>query len=78
MPVYNVEKYIAKSVQSVLNQTHLDFELLIVIDSTLDKSKAIAETFQDERIKIFEKENGGLSDSRNYGLESKWRVCLFY
>lgn len=69
MPVYNVEKYIAKSIQSVLNQTYLDFELLIVIDGSLDKSKTIAETFQDERIKIFEKPNGGLSDARNYGLE---------
>jgi glycosyltransferase involved in cell wall biosynthesis len=69
MPVYNVEKYIAKSIQSVLNQTYQDFELLIIIDGSLDNSKQIAETFNDERITIYEKSNGGLSDARNYGLK---------
>jgi glycosyltransferase involved in cell wall biosynthesis len=69
MPVYNVEKYITKSIQSVLNQTYKDFELLVIIDGSPDNSKEIAETFNDTRITIFEKQNGGLSDARNYGLE---------
>ncbi|MFC4739516.1 glycosyltransferase family 2 protein [Flavobacterium ponti] len=69
MPVYNVEKYIAKSIQSVLNQTYQDFELLVIIDGSPDNSKQIAETFNDERITIYEKSNGGLSDARNYGLK---------
>lgn len=69
MPVYNVEKYIAKSIQSVLNQTYQDFELLVIIDGSPDNSKQIAEAFIDERITIYEKSNGGLSDARNYGLE---------
>lgn len=69
LPCYNVEKYIAKSIQSVLNQTYTDFELLVVIDGSPDNSKAIAEDFNDERITIYEKPNGGLSDARNYGLE---------
>ena len=69
LPCYNVEKYIAKSIQSVLDQTYADFELLVVIDGSPDNSKAIAETFQDSRIHIYEKTNGGLSDARNYGLE---------
>lgn len=69
MPVYNVEKYIGKSIQSVLNQTYHDFELLVIIDGSPDNSKQIAETFNDERIIIYEKPNGGLSDARNYGLE---------
>jgi glycosyltransferase involved in cell wall biosynthesis len=69
MPVYNVEKYIAKSIQSVLNQKYQDFELLVIIDGSPDNSKQIAETFNDERIIIYEKPNGGLSDARNYGLE---------
>lgn len=69
LPCYNVEKYISKSIQSVLNQTFTDFELLVVIDGSPDNSKAIAETFSDERITIYEKPNGGLSDARNYGLE---------
>jgi len=69
LPCYNVEKYIAKSIQSVLNQTYTDFELLVVIDGSPDNSKAIAESFHDNRITIYEKPNGGLSDARNYGLE---------
>lgn len=69
LPCYNVEKYIARSIQSILDQTYSDFELLVVIDGSPDNSKQIAETFTDSRIKIFEKENGGLSDARNYGLE---------
>lgn len=69
MPVYNVEKYIAKSIQSVLNQTYQDFELLVIIDGSPDNSKQIVESFEDDRITIYEKPNGGLSDARNYGLE---------
>lgn len=69
LPCYNVEKYVAKSIQSVLNQTYTDFELLVIIDGSPDNSKAVAEMFADERITIFEKSNGGLSDARNYGLE---------
>src|SRR5690606_12181953 len=71
LPCYNVEKHIAKSIQSVLAQTYADFELLVVIDGSPDNSKTIAEKYalNDNRIKVFEKPNGGLSDARNYGLE---------
>lgn len=69
MPVYNVEKYIEKSIQSVLIQTVKSFELLIINDGSKDESIKIAENFNDKRIKIFHKQNGGLSDARNYGIE---------
>lgn len=69
LPCYNVEKYIAKSIQSVLDQTYVDFELLVIIDGSPDHSKGVAESFNDPRIKIFDKVNGGLSDARNYGVE---------
>lgn len=71
LPVYNVEAYLPKAIDSVLAQTWQDFELLIVIDGSPDNSKQIAEDYaeKDNRIKIFEKENGGLSDARNYGME---------
>lgn len=71
MPVYNVERYISKSIESVLNQTFKDFELLIVDDGSPDNSVNIAEEYaqKDDRIRIFKKDNGGLSDARNYGFK---------
>ena len=69
LPAYNVEKYIAKSIDSVLEQSFTDYELLIIIDGSPDNSKSVAESFSDSRISVFEKKNGGLSDARNYGLE---------
>lgn len=70
MPVYNVEKYISKCIISILNQTYKNFELLIINDGSLDNSSKIAYTFieNDQRISIFNKKNGGLSDARNFGL----------
>ncbi len=70
MPVYNVEKYIKKAISSILCQTYGNFELLIINDGTKDNSVAIAEDYKniDDRIQIFHKSNGGLSDARNYGL----------
>ena len=70
MPMYKVEKYIGKAITSVLNQDFHDWELLIVNDGSPDKSREIATTFADldDRIKILDKPNGGLSDARNFGL----------
>lgn len=71
VPVYNVEKYILKCLESIKNQSMKDFECLIIDDGSKDNSIKIAEDFikGDERFKIFHKENGGLSDARNYGIE---------
>lgn len=71
MPMYGVERYIEKAIQSVLNQDFQDWELLIVNDGSKDKSREIAYrvAYGDNRIKILDKENGGLSDARNYGLD---------
>lgn len=72
MPMYNVEKYIGKAINSVLNQDFQDWELLIVNDGSKDNSRTIASVYaeQDQRIKILDKANGGLSDARNYGLKN--------
>lgn len=78
MPVYNVEKYIAKSIQSVLNQTYANFELLIINDGTPDDSIIIAEKFNDARIKILHKPNGGLSDARNFGIKQAQGDYLYF
>lgn len=69
MPVYCVENYIANSIQSVLTQSYNNFELLVIDDGSPDKSMEEVQQFEDARIKIFHKVNGGLSDARNYGLE---------
>lgn len=71
MPTYNVEAFLPLAIDSVLNQTFKDWELLIVDDGSTDTSNTIARQYakQDNRIKVLNKANGGLSDARNYGLE---------
>lgn len=71
MPMYRVEQYIEKAITSVLKQDFQNWELLVVNDGSPDKSREIASSIAsgDNRIKILDKENGGLSDARNYGLD---------
>ena len=71
VPVYNVERYIEKCLLSIKNQTLSDFECLIINDGTKDASIAVAKIVvgSDSRFKFFDKENGGLSDARNFGIE---------
>lgn len=80
IPVYNVEKYISKCIESVKGQTLTDFECLIIDDGTKDKSieKAIEAIGNDERFKIYHKVNGGLSDARNYGIDKATGEYLFF
>ncbi len=68
IPVYNVERYIAAAVQSVLDQTYENFELIIVDNGSPDRSIEICQQFQDPRIRIIRQENRGPSGSRNTGV----------
>lgn len=71
IPVYNVENYIEKCLDSVINQTLKDIEIIIVNDGSTDKSKQKIQKYLEQykdKIKYLEKENGGLSSARNYGL----------
>lgn len=79
VPVYNVENYIKECISSLLEQTLEEIEILVVNDGTKDKSIEIVKEFNDERISILNKENGGLSSARNYGLKhAKGEyVCFF-
>lgn len=71
MPVYNKEKYLTRTIQSILNQTFKDFELIIIDDGSIDSSLSICELFsEDKRIKIIKVENGGVSRARNIGLDN--------
>jgi cellulose synthase/poly-beta-1,6-N-acetylglucosamine synthase-like glycosyltransferase len=74
MPVYNVEAFVAEAVQSVLDQSFTDFELIIVDDGGTDKSVAICRSFDDPRIRIVHQANRGLAGARNTGIsESRGR-----
>lgn len=71
MPVYNNELFIRKSVESVLQQTHTNFELIVVDDCSTDKTIEIVEGFNDQRIKIIKNtSNMGAAFSRNIALEN--------
>lgn len=70
VPVYNVEKYIRKCLESILRQSYDNFEVIIVDDGSTDESYKIIDEYvqKDSRFKSFKKKNGGLSDARNYGM----------
>ncbi len=79
VPVYNVEKYIKKCIDSIVNQTFKDLEIIVVNDGTNDDSiKIIKKYFNDKRIKIFNKENGGLASARNYGINKSNGKYIFF
>ena len=71
IPVYNVEPYIRRCLDSVISQTYTDLEILLVDDGSTDLSGTICDEYaiSDERIKVIHKENGGLSDARNVAIE---------
>lgn len=71
VPVYNVEKYLRRCVDSILAQTFTDFELLLIDDGSTDKSGEICDEYGriDGRVRVFHQENGGVSKARNVGLD---------
>lgn len=79
IPVYNVEKYIKQCLESMINQTLNDIEILIVNDGTKDNSMNIVKEYiADQRIRIINKENGGVSSARNVGIrEAKGEYIYF-
>lgn len=72
VPVYKVEQYIHKCVDSILNQTYTDLELILVDDGSPDRCGKICDEYalKDARIRVIHKENGGLSDARNFGIDA--------
>lgn len=71
VPIYNVSEYVKKCIESLLNQTYHNLEIILVDDGSTDDSGAICEQYadSDQRICVYHKKNGGLSDARNYGIE---------
>lgn len=81
VPIYNVEKYIHRCIDSILAQNFMDFELILIDDGSPDNCGKICDEYakKDSRIHVIHKENGGLSDARNAGIDwafehsnSKW------
>lgn len=69
MPTYNVEKYVAEAIESVLNQTFNNFEFIIVDDGSTDSTKSIIQSFKDNRIKLIENEHNFIA-SLNIGINN--------
>lgn len=72
VPVYKAEKYLHRCVDSILAQSYTDFELLLIDDGSPDNSGAICDEYaiKDSRVRVFHKENGGVSSARNLGLDN--------
>nr|WP_300658193.1 glycosyltransferase family A protein [uncultured Acetatifactor sp.] len=71
VPVYNIKNYVEKCVNSIINQTYQNFEIILVDDGSSDGSEVICDKLAmcDERIRTYHKANGGLSDARNFGID---------
>lgn len=71
IPIYNVEKYLDRCIESVVNQTHKNLEIILVDDGSPDNCPQICDAWakKDNRVKVIHKENGGLSSARNAGLD---------
>jgi glycosyltransferase involved in cell wall biosynthesis len=69
VPVYNIESWVAKCIESLVQQTYTDYELILVDDGSKDRSGTICDEYgaMNDKIIVLHKENGGLSDARNYG-----------
>lgn len=72
VPVYNVEKYLPRCIDSILAQTFTDFELILVDDGSPDNCGAICDEYaaKDKRVRVIHKSNGGVSSARNAGLDA--------
>ena len=71
VPIYKVEKYLRRCVDSIINQTYRNLEIILVDDGSPDKCGQIIDEYKekDSRIISLHKKNGGLSDARNYGMK---------
>ena len=72
VPIYNVERYLDRCIASIINQTYSNLEIILVDDGSPDKCPELCDFWatKDNRIKVIHKKNGGLSDARNFGIES--------
>ena len=76
IPIYNAAKYLPKCIDSILNQTYKNLEIILVDDGSTDESGKISDqySYKDNRVVVIHKENGGTSDARNASspVDSRW------
>jgi glycosyltransferase involved in cell wall biosynthesis len=80
VPIYNVEDYLQRCIESLINQSYRNIEIILVNDGSPDKCPQICDNYanNDNRIRVIHKKNGGLSDARNFGLkEAKGEYVIF-
>ena len=71
LPVYNIEEYLPQCMESLFNQTYKDFEIIIVDDGSRESCSRLCDSYKDhEGVTVYHKKNGGISDTRNYGIEN--------
>lgn len=68
VPIYNIEKYVKRCIESIVDQTYSNYEVLLIDDGSSDDSGGVCKKYINDQVKYFYKENGGLSDARNYGV----------
>lgn len=78
VPTYNRENYLFKCIDSVLDQTYDNFELIIVDDGSTDNTEKLVKKYKDKRIKYFKNENHGIGYSRNFGLDKAKGDYIFF
>ena len=80
VPIYKVEKYLRRCVDSIINQTYRNLEIILVDDGSPDKCGQIIDEYKekDSRIISLHKKNGGLSDARNYGMKYVTGEYIFF
>ena len=71
VPVYNAHKYLKRCIRSILDQTYENLDIVLIDDGSQDNSLEICKRFEkeDQRVRVFHKENGGVSSARNYGIK---------
>lgn len=78
LPAYNAEKTISKTIESILNnRTSQEIEIIVINDGSTDNTKRILERYDDQRIKVINQENKGVSAARNAGLNALDKASLF-
>ena len=78
VPVYNVERYLSRCIESILSQTYHNLEVILINDGSTDHSLEIAKSYSDNRIRIINKDNSGQSDCRNIGFHEAIGDYLFF